>query len=252
MTAVVVGGSSGLGRALCEGLAARGRDIMIVASDEADCRRLADDLRLRHGIAAWPLAIDARDPTAFAGRLVRALGDIVHDGDLASDLFFPMGVARDDDLVGEGARTMTGIWAVNYAAVVAAIEALIPGMVATAEGERCGRIVGFGSIAAIRARGRNLQYAAAKSALATYFEGLRHALAATGPVVQFYVVGYVESGQSFGKTQLFPAIPAPRAAQRVLNDGYRDFGRRFLPSWWAMVALALKLLPWRLFMRLRH
>ena len=39
-----------------------------------------------------------------------------------------------------------------------------------------------------------------------------------------------------GKTQLFPPCPARRAARRVLSDGNRDFGSRFLPADWALIA----------------
>lgn len=240
MTAIVVGGSSGLGRALCEALAARGSDLVIVASSEDDCRRLADHLRLLHGIRASPLALDARNPVAFRDELARGVATVGP----VTGLFLPIGSAVDDDHVGEAEGRLADIWTVNYAAVVLAAEALRSRMAPGA------RIVGFGSIASVRARNRNLQYAAAKAALATYFEGLRYALAGTDVRVQFYVVGYVDSGQAFGKAQLFPPISPARAAARVLADGDSDFGRCFLPRWWAVVALILRLLPWRIFARL--
>lgn len=241
MTAVVVGGSSGLGRALCEALAAHGRDVVIVASAIEDCRRLADHLHLRYGVTACPLAIDARDPARFGAQLARDLDGL----DPITELFVPIGLAFDDDQVGEAHSRFEQLWRVNYAAVVSAIEALLPRLAPDGA-----RIAGFGSIAAIRARNRNVQYAAAKSALRTYFEGLRHALAATPHTAQFYVVGYIASGQSFGKTQLFPPMTAEAAARRILRDGTRDFGRRFLPRYWALVAAMLRLMPWRIFSRL--
>jgi short-subunit dehydrogenase len=242
VTAVVVGASSGLGRALCEELAARGRNLVIIAGHLEDCTRLADHLRLLHGVETLALAIDAGDPVEFRDRLARGLEDA---GPIA-DLFLPMGLALDDDRIGESARTFERIWKINYMAIVLAIELIQPLMVANA-----GRIVGFGSIAAVRTRNRNVQYSASKSALSSYFEGLRHALAPSGQIAQFYVIGYVASGQSFGKTQLFPAMPARRAARIILEDRDRDFGRRFLPGYWALIAAVLGLLPWRVFSRLR-
>ncbi|MFN3943536.1 MAG: SDR family NAD(P)-dependent oxidoreductase [Allosphingosinicella sp.] len=242
MTAVVVGASSGLGRALCEELAARGRDVVIVAGHMEDCARLAAHLRLLHGVKALPIAVDARDPAAFREGLARGLEGVGP----VTDLFLPMGAASDEDRIGEAARVLQPVWQVNYAAVVAAVELVRPLM---APGG--GRVVGFGSIAAVRARNRNVQYAAAKAALSTYFEGLRHALAPEKCTGQFYVVGYIASGQSFGKTQLFPPMPARRAARSVLNDGARDFGSRFLPRYWALVAAALRCLPWPLFSRMQ-
>ena len=241
MTAVVVGGSSGLGRALCAELAARGRDLVVVASREEDCRRLADHLRLLHGVDVTSCAIDARNPAAFRDALLRALDGVAS----VDDLFLPMGLAFDNDQIGMADRTIEDLWRINYAAVVLALEAVLPRMA-----EKHTRIVGFGSIAAVRIRNRNVQYSAAKAALAAYFSGLRQALVAQPQVAQFYVVGYIDSGQSFGKTRLFPPMSAQRAARRVLNDGDHDFGERFLPRYWTLVALALRLLPWRVFSRL--
>lgn len=241
MTAIVLGGSSGLGRALCEELATRGRDVVIIASRIEDCRRLADHLRLRHGVNVRPYAIDAREPSDFRDSLARGLEGL---GPI-SDLFLPMGLAVDDDHIGEANRSLEDIWRVNYTAIVLAIELVQPLMASNG-----GRIVGFGSIAAIRTRNRNVQYSAAKSALSSYFEGLRHALVSSSQIAQFYVIGYIASGQSFGKTQLFPPMPAGQAARLILNERNRDFGRRFLPGYWAIVAAALRLLPWRVFSRL--
>ena len=242
MTAVVIGGSSGLGRALCEELAAQGCEtIVIVASREDDCRRLADHLYLLHGVNALPFALDAREPADFRDRLLQGVADV---GPI-TQLFLPMGVAFDADRIGGAGDRLRDIWKVNYTAVVLSIEALLPQMVSSG-----GRIAGFGSIAAIRTRNGNVQYAAAKAALTAYFASLRHSLVTAPSVAQFYVVGYVDSGQSFGRTQLFPPLPARQAARRILHDGATDFGKRYLPSYWAVIALVLRLLPWRIFSRL--
>ena len=39
----------------------------------------------------------------------------------------------------------------------------------------------------------NVAYSAAKRALASFFESLRHACADTGVAVQFYVLGYMDT-----------------------------------------------------------
>lgn len=215
--------------------------MVIIASRIEDCRRLADHLRLVHGVNVRPYAIDAREPSVFRDRLALALEEFGPIG----DLFLPLGQALDSDQIGEANQSLEDIWRVNYTAIVSAIELVQPLMASNG-----GRIVGFGSIAAIRTRNRNVQYSAAKAALSSYFEGLRHALVSSSQVAQFYVIGYIASGQSFGKTQLFLPMPARRAARLILKDGNRDFGRRFLPSYWAIVAAVLRLLPWRLFSRL--
>ncbi|MBN8483018.1 MAG: SDR family NAD(P)-dependent oxidoreductase, partial [Xanthomonadales bacterium] len=58
MTAIVIGASSGLGRALAVELARRGRPLLLVASDARDLDALACDLGLRFGVAVGTLALD--------------------------------------------------------------------------------------------------------------------------------------------------------------------------------------------------
>ncbi|MBC8022879.1 MAG: SDR family NAD(P)-dependent oxidoreductase, partial [Burkholderiales bacterium] len=49
-TILIVGGSSGLGRALAERFARAGHTLALVSSDVRDTEALAADLRLRHGV----------------------------------------------------------------------------------------------------------------------------------------------------------------------------------------------------------
>src|SRR3954463_16832830 len=74
-TALVTGASSGIGAELARGLAQRGHGVTLVARREDRLRRLADDLRERHGVRVEVVAVDlvserARDrlPPAARGR----------------------------------------------------------------------------------------------------------------------------------------------------------------------------------------
>ena len=68
MRALVVGASAGVGRALAEGLAARGYDLLLVASDQRDLDAEAAHLRLTHGVAVTTVAADAAKPETGAIR----------------------------------------------------------------------------------------------------------------------------------------------------------------------------------------
>ena len=57
MTTVVVGASSGLGRALAEELARTGHELLLVASDPRDLSAIAADLGLRHAAKVHTLAL---------------------------------------------------------------------------------------------------------------------------------------------------------------------------------------------------
>ncbi|WP_440224944.1 SDR family NAD(P)-dependent oxidoreductase [Dokdonella sp. MW10] len=241
MTAIVIGASSGLGRALAEELARNGHALLLVASDVRDLVALAADLRLRHGVAVEPLALDlSREPDPGA-RVLEALGE-----NEASALLMPVGVSREDDAFGLGAGAIGQLLAINLHAPLAIAHALLPRLLVAR-----GAIVGFGSIAAVRGRGRNVVYAAAKRGLETFFESLRHRHAPSELRVQFWKPGFLRSNLTFAmKLPMAPAEPSDLAADvvRRLPKGSFD---RYAPVKWALVARVLRALPWSLFRRVK-
>lgn len=243
MTAIVIGASAGLGRALSVALAEQGSDLILVASDARDLQPLCLHLQLSHHIGARAVDVDASNTFA----LQEALQSAISTGPPPTAIYLPIGLSREDDLIATELAQISNLWTVNYLSVVAAIQTTLPHLT-RGKGTR---IVGFGSIATIRGRGRNVTYAAAKRALSSYFESLRHDLSDEQVTVQFYQMGYIETQQLFGQVSLLPAISPERAADRILRDGTRDVGTRFLPRFWMMVAPVLRNLPWAVFRKLK-
>jgi short-subunit dehydrogenase len=242
MNCLVLGASAGLGRALCEALAARGHALVLAASDERDLNALAADLRLRFGIRTEIAAIHIRAGEGWLEQLCSAAAAF----ESIDTLFFPIGFSLDDDTgVLDEAQTRA-ILEANLLAVILTISKFLPGMLA----RKTGTIVGFGSIAAVRGRGANVVYSAAKRALGSYFESVRHLAAKTPVRVQFYQMGYLDTQQAFGRRLLFSKCSPQRAAEHVVEHLESDFGERYYPRFWALVALPLRLLPWTFFKRL--
>ena len=243
MTAIVIGASAGLGRALSSTLAEQGQDLILVASDARDLQPLCAHLQLSHDIKARAVDVDASNISA----LQAALQSTISEGPAPTAIYLPIGLSQDDDLITTQLAQTSNLWTVNYLSAVAAIQTTLPHL-SRSEGTR---IVGFGSIATIRGRGRNVSYAAANRALSSYFESLRHDLSGEKVTVQFYQMGYIETQQVFGQATLLPAISPERAADRIIQDGTRDFGARYLPRFWSMIALVLRNLPWAVFRKLK-
>ncbi|SRR6266404_8013076 len=244
MNALVFGASAGIGRSLCRVLAARGDSLTLISRDMRDLEAEGAHCRAVYGVEVDCLAMDAADPRKVSEVLTAYLA--------ASDrcfdtLLFPVGGALDNDLVRSSVDTIERTFNTNLLSVMTAVSVLLPRM-ATGRG---GAIVGFGSIASIRGRNSNVAYAAAKRALESFFESLRHDLSVSAINVQFYRLGYIATQQSFGRRLLIP-VPSPEtvAATVVANLG-RHFGSRSLPRFWLLAAIALRLLPWRLFRQLR-
>jgi short-subunit dehydrogenase len=242
MRALVVGASAGVGRALCEALGARGAAMLLMASDERDLDALAAHLRLVYSVEVQTVVADATriaECVEQVGKVAAAFGDI-------DSLFFPIGVSRADDRGLLDIEQACTILNTNLAVVIGLVSRLLPQLLT----QRQARIVGFGSIAAIRGRKSNVVYSAVKRGLESYFESLRHLTANTGVRVQFYQLGYVATQQSFGQRLLFPVATPQQVAHEVLRNMDKDPGKVFFPRYWALIALAVLWVPWPLYKKL--
>ena len=118
------------------------------------------------------------------------------------------------------------------------------------EEQGAGTLVAFSSIAAPVPRKKNLTYAAAKSGLEVFCQGLRHHLCRSGVRVQVYRLGYVDTAMAAGRTKIFPKADPRCVALHVIEKLGKDFGLSYYPRYWRLVVTALQLLPWRVFSRM--
>ncbi len=243
MSWLVVGASSGLGRALAERLALDGRDLLLVSSDARDLEALAADLRITRGVCVRILAADAADHAELAARL----GEAVSPEETVDGLLFPLGMVSDQDQGPLAAATAAELVAVNFLAVASVVSVFLPRLLAQGRGV----VVGFSSVAAVRGRSRNLVYAAAKRALESYLDGVRHLAQPQGLCVGYYVLGYLDTNLAWGRRLPLRRADPRKVAERVCRELGRCRGRRYHPRWWAAVSSILRALPWAVFSRLR-
>jgi short-subunit dehydrogenase len=240
--ALIVGASAGVGRALCETLGARGAALLLVASDARDLGALAAHLRLIYRIEVQIVASDATSVTDCieqVGNAAAAFGAI-------DSLYFPIGASHADDRGLLSIEQINGILNSNLTIVIGLISRLLPQLLDMPQA----RIVGFGSIAAVRGRKANVVYSAAKRGLESYFESLRHLTADSKVRIQFYRLGYVATQQSFGQRLLFPVVTPQQVAQQVMRNSDNDMGKTHFPRYWALIALAVSWIPWPLYKKL--
>jgi short-subunit dehydrogenase len=242
VTALVVGASSGLGRALAVALAERRHDLLLVASDLRDVEALAADLALRHGVGARALALDlAREPDP-AVRIAAALDGMPP----LQALLLPIGASRDDDNLTPDVAHVGELLAINLHAPLAVVHGLLPRLLETR-----GVIVLFGSIAAVRGRGRNVVYAAAKRGLVSFHESLRQRYRSRELRVHLYQLGYVATNLTHGMRLPVPAVDPQVVARTVVDRLPHASALWYLPRRFALVATLVRMLPWALYRRLR-
>jgi short-subunit dehydrogenase len=241
LTYAVIGASAGVGRALSDALAARGHDLVLVASDSRDLAALADHLKLTHSIAVSTISVDFSEP----GRAVAEVAAAIRGLDDLAGILCPIGysVVDDNGTLGDEAQRILNI---NLGAVIALAATFVPDFLSRDRGS----FVAFGSVAAIRGRRRNAVYAAAKRGLRSYVESLLCVTNRTGVEVQLYELGRVATGQTFGRTFFPPAASPEQIAGHVVRC--LDSGSRitYLPRYWRPVGALLRLIPRSLFCRL--
>lgn len=244
--AVIVGASSGVGRALTQRLAQEGYNLVITSRDPRDLEATAADLRLRYGIKCWVITQDIAeegwDAVDFAKACEQKLGSV-------DCLLVPAGGANAAD-AGPNPDVLEDVFGVNYlgpAKLAAAFGQLL--------GERgSGSIVLFSSIAAVAPRSKNPAYSAAKAALETYAAGLRHSLARRNVAVMVVALGYVDTPQTFGLSLLLPVASPEAVAEHVVGRLLRASargGKVYFPGFWWGVTTTLRLMPWSLYRRLQ-
>jgi decaprenylphospho-beta-D-erythro-pentofuranosid-2-ulose 2-reductase len=240
VTYIIVGGSSGLGRALAERFAAAGCELVLVSRDIRDTQPLASHLAIKYSIKASPVALDLNCSPLPFDTLDRALeGHRPLKG-----LLLPAGINDDEDLVGLSDEKLEFLTRVNFLSPCEILNHYLPRLE-----QNAGVIAGFGSVATARGRSRNAAYAGAKRALESYFESLMHYAANRELSCQYYVLGYLDTNLAFSQTLLFPLASPDRVANVVFQNQFTT-GRRFLPRPWYVLYRVVQMLPWVIFKRL--
>jgi short-subunit dehydrogenase len=242
MNSLIIGASAGVGRALSEELASRGKNLLLVATDSRDLQALASHLRLNYEVEVISVVADAANVEDCVEMIRLAAIEL---GNFDS-LYFPIGISSSEDC-GYMSMEKSGVLLnINLTIVISVITVFLPEFLILHKAN----IVGFGSIASVRGRRSNIVYSAAKRALESYFESLRHLLVGSRVTVQFYKLGYVATQQSFGKNLLFPAASPRQIAIEVLSNSNKDIGTKYLPKYWVLICTVVRLIPWALFKKM--
>ena len=240
MAYVIIGATGDLGRALAGLLAAKGHGLILVARRAEALEALADGIASDgHRRPAVVAADVAEGPSYLA-----AIREAARDQGGVEGLLLPIGRAIRDDL-GTPAAEVSNLVAVNLTAAMDAASGLWGDLKAAPRPV----IVGFGSITAIRGRGRNLVYGAAKRALGSYFESLEILGTAAGIAVQFYVLGFMDTAKMAGAATPLPKGEIAHLAAAVCAGLGRGSFRRWYPWWWRPLAIILRHLPTALYRR---
>jgi NAD(P)-dependent dehydrogenase (short-subunit alcohol dehydrogenase family) len=235
--AIVLGGTTGMGRAIARLLTERGDDVFLMGLDAADLQRSAADLATRHPKhPALGFAVcDLERPETFAEALDAAdaaLGQF--DTVVVTSAMFATQEALEQDI--ELTRRLV---TVNYANTVVFCEHARKRLLARGGG----RLAVFSSVAGDRGRKPVILYGSSKAGITRYLEGLDHKFYAAGLRVLCVKPGFVKTGMTAGlKPPPFAGEP-DAVARSVVRAMDRQKPVLYAPPIWALVMMVIRWLP---------
>lgn len=239
----VTGASSGIGQALAARFYDAGYDLALVA------RRTAE-------VEAWTVARQL-DPARWRiyGADVAKLDSIVAAGDacieqqgLPDVVIANAGISIGMDTAERGdLDVMARIFATNNLGLAATFHPFVAAMAARGSG----RLVGIGSVAAIRGLPGHGAYCASKAGVVAYCESLRGEMRASGVKVVTLCPGYVDTALTQGNRYGMPFLLQPDAfADRAFRAIRAGTSYRVIPWQMGVVAKLMRWLPNPLFDRI--
>jgi 3-oxoacyl-[acyl-carrier protein] reductase len=198
--ALVTGGTSTIGAAICRSLAADGLHVIIHTHARLDeARRLAEEIR-ESGGSVSVLTCDLTD----IGATNAALSPLLQ-GAVPQVLVHNAGTHDDVPMAGMSEQQWRGVIDVSLTGFFAVTRPLLLPMMAT----RWGRIVAISSLAAIMGNRGQSNYAAAKAGLIGAVKSLAREIASRGVTVNAVAPGLIKS------PALDAVLDAPRIAEVV-------------------------------------
>lgn len=237
MKAVILGGTSGMGREIARRLSERGDTTFLLGIGDDDLARSAADLKARHpkqaetGVAVC----DLEKPETFATALDAAdaaLGNF--DTVVVTAALFASQEALEADV--ELTRRLV---TVNYANTVVFCEHARKRLISRGGG----KLAVFSSVAGDRGRKPVVLYGSSKAGLSAYLEGLDHKFHASGLQVLCVKPGFVKTSMTAGlKPPPFAGEP-----EQVARDVVRAMDRGkpvlYTPRMWQLVMMVIRWLP---------
>lgn len=247
--AIVTGGASGIGRALCIELTRRGAEVVVADRDVEGARAVASEI----GGRAVAEELDVRDLHAFEGVVTRA---VARSGRV--DLLFNnAGIGVGGEADGYSPEDWDDVLDVNLRGVTNGIQAVYGQMIAQGDGH----IVNTASVLGLLGLGGQVSYSAAKHGVVAASRALRVEAKRHGVRVSALCPGAVWtpilSGGRYGHpgydglreeivkklwSTARPITPEDLAT-RALDAVARDEAIIVVPGWWRAVWLLDRLAP---------
>ncbi len=241
---LILGATSAIAEATAQLWAERGESLFLVARNPAKLGATASELRVLGASDVQVASADLTDTRGHAA-LIQTATDAL--GGPLDTVLIAYGILSDQKACERDADETLRELHTNFTSVVSLLTLLANIM----ETQRHGSIAVISSVAGDRGRPSNYVYGSAKGALSLFLQGLRGRLSHSGVSVLTIKPGFVDTPM----TASLDKNPLYSSPERVAKDIVRgiDEGRDVLytPFFWRFVMGVIKLVPERLFKRLK-
>lgn len=234
---VILGATSGMGRALARQMAERGDAVFVLGLGEQEIERTARDLEQRAGgqRSVGAHLCDLLEPDGFEAALDAA--DAALGG--FDTVVVTAGMFASQEVLESDREFCRKMLTVNFAHTILFCEAVRERLLARGGGTLCV----FSSVAGDRGRKPVVLYGASKAGLSAYLEGLDHKFRAQNLRTICIKPGFV-------RTSMTEGLPAPpfagepvQVAKLVSKAIDRGTPVQYAPPIWRYVLLVIKNLP---------
>lgn len=241
-TVLLLGATSGIGRAVADALARRGHPLYLGGRDAEELARVAADLSIRHGVEVRHAPFDALAPRrhpAFVRKVVAEAGPL-------AGVVVAFGYLGSQHRAQADFREADTVFRTNFTGAASVLALVADHLEPRGEGF----LVAVSSVSGDRGRKGNYAYGAAKAALNTYLSGLRQRLSGKGVRVITVKPGFVDTAMTFGMDGMFLVASPGSVGERIA----RAIGGRadvlYVPWFWRWIMAAIRAIPEPLFKRL--
>lgn len=237
MKAVILGATTGMGRAIGRLLVERGDSVFVLGIGDEELAASAADFTARHpkkAAAGWAVC-DLERPETFGTALDEA--DAVLGG--FDTVIVTAAMFATQDRLEEDLAFTQRMLVVNYAHTVVFCEHARKRLLSRGGG----RLTVFSSVAGDRGRKPVILYGSSKAGISHYLEGLDHKFHAQGLHVLCVKPGFVKTGMTTGlKPPPFAGEPEG-VARAVIAAMDAKKAMIYTPFMWTLVMMVIRMLP---------
>lgn len=237
--AIIIGCSSGIGRALAKELAARGYEIGLAGLDEPALKELQQEIPIQSHVAC----IDVRKAEHAMG----TLRDLIERMDGVDCGIISAGVGFvNPELAWEKEKTTIEVNVLGFNAMAVVFMHHF-------YQQKAGHLVAISSIAALAGSPAAPAYSASKAYVSNYLQGLqKKACQDKLPIrVTDIVPGFVDTAMAQGPHRFWVASPE-KAARQIADAIKKKKHLAYITRRWRIIAWGIKLAPHWLYMRVRQ